>query len=147
MSGSRWRSAVVFLLVVLVVLGAACLPAVAAEEAPIAEETDLWDQVRAWYNEAKEAGEQVPGNIYDWIKQDLQGAGDWEYRVLQVDVAADRLLEEELNRLGSDRWECIWIQPRKQGLRLFLKRPVKSYLRNVSLPDLMKVIPVGGGSD
>ena len=147
MSGSAWRSAAGVLFGALLAAGSFAAVAQEAPEELTAEETDLWDQVRAWYDEAKEAGEQVPGDIYDWIKQDLQGAGDWEYRVLQIEAASDELLQEELNLLGSERWECIWIQPQKKGLQLFLKRPVRSYLRNVSVPDLMKILPSGAGSD
>ena len=128
----------------LVLIGTPCAVSavdVAAEEAAAEEDAGLWEQIQEWYQIAKEKGERVPSDIYDWVKQDIERIGDWEYRVVEVPAAA---LEGELNTMGRDRWECIWIQPNGDRARLVFKRPVRSYLRNVSPEDLMKL--VGGAS-
>jgi len=106
-------------------------------------ETALWEQVQAWYEEAKEAGEKVPSDIYSWIRQDLESGGDWEYDIRRIEAETDGVLVEELNRLGAERWEVIWIEPGRRETRVFLKRNSRSYLRSLPIPDLLKLIPMG----
>jgi len=54
-------------------------------------------------------------------------------------------LAEQLNALGRDRWEVFWLDPAGSDLRVFLKRPVRSYLRQVPLSELQRLLP--GGSE
>ena len=59
--------------------------AVAQQAEPVAgEESELWSQIQQLYDRAKAAGEQVPGSVVEWVRQDLEKIGDWEYRVVPV---------------------------------------------------------------
>ena len=106
-------------------------------------ESGTWEEIQALYETAKEKGEEVPKNVYEWIKQDLSRLGDWEYMVLDTEAADADTIEHALNELGTDRWECMWIQPAGTKFRLIMKRPAKSYLRHIPLAQLMKLISVG----
>ncbi len=91
---------------------------VVSSSAPISSQEDpgdepepgVWDDVERLYESAKETGERVPKNIYDWIRQDIENLGDWEYRVVELESSDAKSVEGQLNELGQERWECIWIQ-------------------------------------
>ena len=123
--------------------------AAAQEEEPAAdavEESGVWAEVRRLYDEAKKAGERVPKDIYEWVRQDLQRSGDWEYRVVDVDAGVPEGIEETLNELGAERWECFWVGVAGGKSRFVLKRPARTYLQRVALTDLLKLIPGGGAA-
>lgn len=101
----------------------------------------LREQISELYNRARESGEDVSGNAYEWAREDVERIGDWEYRVLRHTGADDAALEARLNELGSERWEVIWIESGSGGLKLFLKRPTRSYLRHLPLSELPRLIP------
>ena len=110
------------------------------------EETkaSAWDQVVEMYEKAKAAGEQVPKDVYEWAKQDLAKIGNWQYRVVDLTPTDARSVEDRLNELGADQWECIWIQASGNTVRFVFKRPAKSYLKHIPLSQLMKLVPRGG---
>ncbi len=105
------------------------------------EENQYWKKAKGLYEKAKESGEKVPEDIKEWIKEDIKKIGTWEYKVVFLDTRSN--LEEELNKLGKERWECFWIDKRENGLKLFLKRPAKSYLKAIPTMYLLKLIPQG----
>jgi len=108
-----------------------------------ATEKTSWEEIQQLYQKAKSASDDVPENVVDWVKEDIQRNGTWEYRVVTLQRETDKELERELSRLGKDRWECFWIERHENKLRLALKRPAKSYLQAVPVKDLMKLIPKG----
>jgi len=134
------------------IVTACCLVAsvtlIAGQETPTEEpsESGVWNEVVRLYESAKAKGEQVPKDVYEWARQDLQRHGTWDYRLVEVSESPSATIQTTLNELGAERWECIWIEPRGKTLRLFLKRPVRSYLRNLPLSQVLKLLP-GGGSD
>ena len=106
----------------LLLLGGCLLPACAAESeaepkrpdppaeaAAEGDDSDLWSEVQALYEKAKAAGEQVPGTTMEWIREDLDRIGDWEYRVISLAGSAEQT-EQQLNELGHERWECFWVR-------------------------------------
>ena len=107
--------------------------------------TQAWKEIEKLYEKAKEAGDTTPGDVVDWAKRDIQRIGDWEYRVVTVATAGDDVFEKRFNELGRDRWEIFWVERFQEGnLRLFLKRPARSYLKLIPLSDLSKLVPGGG---
>jgi len=137
-----------FPLVILFVLGASlCFGQEEVSERPDTVEPGLWERVVALYDEAKEQGEKVPGNVAEWIESDLGREGAWEYKVVDVAGGKGSILEKQLNELGAERWECIHVEPLPGATRLVFKRTTKSYLRRLPLSDLMRLIPLAGGSD
>ena len=135
------RRACVVVMTVLTVL------AVSAQEPPPADdpvEKGLWEQILELYETAKESGQQVPKDAWAWVREDVQSFGDWEYRVLELPSSSDpAAIETRLNELGTDRWECLWIQPLGSKTRFFLKRPHRSYLQQIPLNQLLKLLPQG----
>lgn len=131
--------------VVLAVLPAIALVSACDFErsAPDALPDDVADRVRALYERAREAGDDVPGDAYQWAREDVERIGDWEYRVLRLSDDADESIEEELDRLGEERWEVFWLERREEGYRAFLKRRSRSFLRMVPLGELGRLAPDG----
>ena len=120
-----------------------------ADEKPEPQEenkSSLWGEVLHLYEKAKEKGERVPTDVYEWIKEDLQSVGDWEYHVFDVEESGAESIQTKLNELGADRWECICVQTIDSKTRFILKRSRKSYLKHLPLSQLAKIIPGGGDS-
>ncbi len=90
-----------------------------------------------------EAMKRAPEDPVEWAREDLQRVGDWEYRVTFIAATENQLLEQELNRLGEERWEAFWVRDSESGLTLFLKRPARSYLKLVPLSEIGKMISPG----
>ena len=71
------------------VIVAMCLPVslMAGQDrgSPSEEEGGIWTEVVRLYEKAKQAGEQVPKDVWEWVKQDLESMGDWEYRVIEIE--------------------------------------------------------------
>jgi len=116
---------------------------VAAEQ----EEPGAWDLVLQMYEKAKEAGEQVPQDVYEWAKSDLDRIGDWEYLVVSGRYPTRQQFETNLNKLGAERWELVWVERTADDTMLVFKRPVKSYLQQVPVSQLLKLVPGGDSAD
>jgi hypothetical protein len=98
-------------------------------------------QIQELYEKAKDAGEQVPLDAYEWARQDLGSIGDWEYLVIDIPEFDAARAQKKLNELGTERWECIWIQPSGNKISFVLKRPTRSYLKSVPLSQILKLLP------
>ena len=80
-------------------------------------------------------------DMFERAKAEIKRIGTWEYRVMTLNASQDATLEQRLNELGQERWECH-VTPRDQeGVRLVCKRPVRSYLKNIAVTDLLRLIP------
>jgi hypothetical protein len=100
-------------------------------------------QIRELYEQAKASGERVPADLWAWVREDLARVGAWEYRVVRMQGAEPPQLEAELNTLGRERWECVAISPGKEpkDLVLVFKRPMKTYLGQLNVRDVLRVLP------
>ena len=88
------------------------------------------------------------GAAVDWAADDIENIGDWEYKVLELDAAASEELEAVLNEHGNERWEAFWVAPTAdRGLRVFMKRPSRSYLSKLPLSALGKLLLDGSSSE
>jgi hypothetical protein len=94
--------------------------------------------VQELYEKLKASGEAVPDNIVDWIKEDIEKIGTWEYKVVPLDAGPDPGIEAILNDLGQKRWECFRIERQGAVLTLYLKRPAKSYVSTIPPRHLWK---------
>ena len=103
-----------------------------------------WRRVKELYEKAKEAGEQVPEDVVEWVKQDIRKIGTWEYKIVLIDDTNAREVENTLNKLGAERWECFWVEEGKGGKRFYLKKVRRSYLRTVPTGEILKLIPLDG---
>ena len=95
------------------------------------------EELRSLYDKALE---EAPDDPVEWAKEDIARYGDWEYRVVRLDDMGVGALEDELNKLGAERWEVFWLERSGKNLIAFLKRPTKSYLRSVPLSGLGKAL-------
>ena len=85
----------------------------------------------------KELGEQVKG----WVEDDIKKIGDWEYKLVLMDATEDNeKIEQRLNELGLERWNCFWIQPKDAQLIFMFKRPSISYIQKIPKGELLKIL-------
>ncbi len=104
-----------------------------------------YSQLKALYEKAKAAGEQVPEDILEWAKSDVKKIGTWDYKIVSVSLESEDAMLNELKRLGNQRWECFWVEPVPGGKRFYMKRAVRSYLQIVG--GASKFIPVPGSGE
>jgi hypothetical protein len=126
-------------------LGLGVLAACEAEpgdDAPLAPK-DLRARIQELYQTAREAGDDVPSDAYTWAKSDIARIGDWEYQIVRLDAESDTAILERLDALGSERWEVFWLERQGAELRVFLKRPARSYLRLLPISELSRLVPMG----
>ncbi len=55
-----------------------------------------------------------------------------EYRTLLVPQADLGTLDEQLNALGQERWECYHVSDEPQGKRFYFKRPKSTAISNLT---------------
>ncbi len=128
-------------LIAALVLPLAGSPAFAEETQT--EETSLWNQVVALYEQAKDAGETAAEDVYEWAREDLQAIGDWEYKVQYFPNVNHIAFEKQLNELGTERWEVIWIDRQGPNSIVTMKRPSRTWLNKLPLGQLIKVAAPG----
>jgi hypothetical protein len=128
--------------IALLIVGLGGAPTLAQE--PQTEETGLWNQVIALYEQAKDAGETAAEDVYEWAREDLEAIGDWEYKVQYFANPNHIALEKQLNELGTERWEVIWIDRQGPNLIVTMKRPSRTWLNKLPLGQLIKVAAPGG---
>lgn len=100
------------------------------------------EELREQYDELARDGLDDP---VKWAAEDIENIGDWDYRIVELEVSTAAELEAELNALGDDRWEVFWIESGATGYRVMLKKPSLSYLSKVPLSQLGRlIIPAPG---
>ena len=116
-------------------------PEQAAQSAPV----QVTSRLKDLYERAKRAGESVPDNVMDWARADIERIGDWDYTIATMQKDTDGNIQARLQSLGSNRWECFWIEQVPDGQRYYFKRPQRSFLRIAG--EAAKYIPTspGGG--
>ena len=55
-----------------------------------------------------------------------------EYRTLFIPHTAVGTLDEQLNALGQERWECYHVSEEPQGKRFYFKRPKSTAASNLT---------------
>ena len=91
-----------------------------------------------------ESGETTAGTAKDWVVDDISKIGTWQYKVVLVSASVS-VMEDTLNRFGTERWEAFSVKevPTSRGSFLIsFKRPHRSYLRQLPAKDLLKLIPL-----
>jgi len=105
-----------------------------ASERMSPEKEGMWNRFQEFYQRSSDVGKE-------WTKEELERIGDWQYRVVTIQDADDEKLEVELNALGEERWEVIWLERIDEKWRLFAKRPKTSTIKSVSEGKWMNIIP------
>ncbi len=94
------------------------------------------------YQSLKEQGLTTAGSTREWVADDWKNMGAWEYKVFEMEGLGPMEIEKKLTELGKQRWECFHVMTLSGNTRMFFKRPAKSYLKNVPLKDMMRLIPL-----
>ena len=82
---------------------------------------DVLDEAR---NRAQEIGELSADEMSEiWAI---------EYRTLFVSDADLGTLDEQLNALGQERWECYYVSDEAQGKLFYFKRPKSTAIANLT---------------
>jgi hypothetical protein len=101
------------------------------------------EEVQRLYQQAKAAGDKVPGDLLEWAREDLARAGRWEYKVLEQDGDPGDM-ESSLNEHGRERWECLSLTREKKKWVAVLKRPMGSrlqrYFGNLGATDILRLL-------
>lgn len=111
-------------------------------ETPSDSESAL-DELQSRYDELTEG---KLGQPVQWASEDLENIGDWEYKVVDVSSWDAERMETELNALGDDRWEIVWIDVMAGQRVAVLKRPAVSWLSKIPLSQLGRLV-LGGDGD
>jgi hypothetical protein len=102
-------------------------------------------QVKALYEKAKGAGEQVPDDILEWAKADVKRIGTWDYKIISFSSDSDEEILSELQDLGKQRWECFWVETTPDGKRFYMKKAFRSYIQTAG--KVSKFIPTPGAGE
>jgi len=104
------------------------------------EETSYWETIKDKFEELKSDNLEKSEKARNWIEEDIEKIGDWEYKVIKMSSSNNEEIEENLNKLGTDRWECFWVEKRKEEIVFYFKKPKISYLQKLPTGDLLKII-------
>lgn len=113
-----------------------------AADAGMNAASDSADYVGDLFHSLKDKGLTTADDTKQWVQEDFQAMGAWDYKVVVLPDSTEEM-EQQLNELGRDRWECFEVKDKT----FFLKRPRKSYLRNVPMKDLIKLVPMMQGDN
>lgn len=103
---------------------------------------DSTEEAMTWANgmfeSLKAKGMTNASDTTEWLSNDWNNMESWEYKVISSESLDNQQLEDKLNLLGEQGWECFDIA----GERLMLKKPRESYLRRLPFKDLLQLAPL-----
>ncbi len=105
-----------------------------------AQDTMRW--TNEMYQSLRDQGSTTANSATEWLSEDWSKMGAWEYKVVLLENKSPADMEGKLNELGAQRWECFHVMPTGSGQAMYFKKPARSYLKNVPLKDMMKLIPL-----
>lgn len=100
------------------------------------EEAMKW--ANGMYESLKAKGMTNASDTSEWLSNDWNNMESWEYKVISCESLDNQQLEDKLNQLGEQGWECF----DTSGDRLMLKKPRESYLRRLPFKDLLQLAPL-----
>ena len=111
----------------------------------IKQSKDLYDKgvkaASAKYAETFEEGKDISGKSKEWLLKDIQNIGDWEYKIEKFSLKNSKDLEIRLNQLGSERWQCFWVEQGNDNTKSFyFKRTKMSYLSKIPTGALLRIM-------
>lgn len=103
---------------------------------------DAMKWANATYQSLKGNGVTTADNVTDWISEDWNNINAWEYQVISVESTQAATLQEKLNEVGKQRWECFHVSNGDAATTFYMKRQRKSYMKSLPLKDMLKLIPL-----
>ena len=133
----------------LVFLGSSFLTI--AEDGPKAEDKSYSEKLKEAYDKglkgAKEKyaetvgdGKKLTGKSKEWLLKDIENIGDWEYKVESYGPEQAKEVEEKLNALGKERWQCFWVESNKKQKTFYFKRTKLSYLSKIPTGAILRIM-------
>ena len=105
------------------------------------EGSSYWERVKEAYEEAKSDKEGITEGTKRLIKKDIDRIGDWQYKVIILNAGeASNEIENQLNELGEERWECFFVDAAEGKRMFYFKKPKISYLQKISKADVVKLL-------
>ena len=104
------------------------------------QEPSYWDKIKKKFEDLESENKELREIAKEWIKEDIEKIGDWEYKVVNLEYESIDELENKLNELGNERWECFWVEKKEEVVVFILKRPKTSYLQKIPKGDLLKML-------
>ena len=92
------------------------------------------------YTETFEDGKKWTEESKAWLAKDLENIGDWEYKVVSYGPKEFKALENDLNELGKERWQCFWVEPSGKEKVFYFKRTKMSYLSKIPTGALLRIM-------
>jgi len=93
------------------------------------------------YAESFEDGKALSEKSKEMILKDLKNIGDWEYKIENFSLENPKDLEIRLNQLGSERWQCFWVEPVNGNTKSFyFKRTKMSYLSKIPTGAILRMM-------
>ena len=83
------------------------------------------------------------GDPVEWAAEDIENIGDWDYKVVNLSFDSPQDLEDQLNELGNEKWQVIWLERSPDGFLAVLKKPSISYLSKIPLSQIGRYV-IGG---
>lgn len=95
-----------------------------------------------WANQTfktlKDQGLTTASSTGQWLSEDWQNMESWQYKVLATSSVPAEQLEDKLNELGKQGWECFSIDDQ----RMIFKKASESYLRRLPFKDILRLAPL-----
>lgn len=108
-----------------------------------AVETSYWERAKQVIEDVKTGDRSITEGTKNWVVDDVKKIGDWQNRVVKVEVSDPKAIEERLNSLGEERWECFFVERVEGHLMFYFKKSRISYLNKASKGDFGKLISRG----
>ncbi|MFP6899337.1 MAG: hypothetical protein VCA36_00245 [Opitutales bacterium] len=91
-------------------------------------------------HEKVKGSKELKGQTKNWIKEDIEDIGDWEYKIVAFGDKATTDLEKDLNQLGKSRWQCFWVEATGKDKVFYFKRSKISYMHKMPAGGLLEII-------
>ena len=104
--------------------------------------TETADWFNNAYLQAKESGETTAANTRDWLIEDVRKMGSCEYKTITAAPTDIDGALEQLNEVGSERWECFFVDRQGSQTVFYLKKPGRSFLRQLPARELLHLLPL-----
>ncbi len=103
------------------------------------------DWVNEMYQSLKDQGLTSARSATEWVQDDFRNMNAVEYKIIRTTITDVAEFEKQMNELGQDRWDCFHVQERDGTTTFFFKKAKRSYMRNIPLKDMIRLVPFMGG--
>lgn len=96
------------------------------------------DWANKTFKSLKDQGLTTASSTGQWLSDDWQNMESWQYKVFPANSVPPEELENKLNELGKQGWECFSVDDQ----RMIFKKASDSYLRRLPFKDILRLAPL-----